>query len=173
MRDRKGFLKGLTVAILTVSDACAAGRRRDASGPALRRLAERAGARCAAPMVVEDDAAAIARLLRALTRRADVVLTTGGTGCGPRDVTPEATRRVIDKELAGLAEEMRRSGMKKTRRACLSRGVCGLRGTVLIVNVPGSPRGATESFAAIADLLPHALAMARGESHAKKPSVVG
>ncbi len=150
---------------MTVSDSCASGRGRDASGAALERLVADAGARCVARGLVPDDRKAITRRLRALSARADVVLSTGGTGAGPRDVTPEATRPVIDRELPGLAEEMRRSGMKKTRRACLSRGLCGLRGKTLIVNLPGSLQGASESFAAIADLIPHVLAMARGEGH--------
>ena len=159
------MLKGYKVAVLTVSDACAGRRRRDESGPALCRLAVRAGACCGRPVVVPDDKKAIARRLRALALRADVVLSTGGTGVGPRDVTPEATRTVVDKEIPGLAEVMRFEGMAKTRFACLSRGVCGMRGRTLIVNLPGSPRGAAESFAAIADLIPHVLAMARGEGH--------
>ena len=159
-------MKGLSVAILTVSDSCAADRRRDESGAALRRLAERAGARCAAQAVVPDDVKAIARHLRVLSAAAPVVLSTGGTGLGPRDVTPEATRSVIDREVPGLAEAMRAAGMKKTRRACLSRGVCGVLGRTLVINLPGSPKGAAESFGAIADLIPHALAMIQGEGHA-------
>ncbi len=165
-RRRAGF-RGLRIAVLTVSDSCSSRRCRDESGAALGRLVAAAGARCVARGVVPDDEKAIARQLRALSAKADVVLSTGGTGAGPRDVTPEATRPVIDKELPGLAEEMRRSGMKKTRFACLSRGLCGLRGRTLIVNLPGSPKGAAESFAAIADLIPHALAMARGCGHQK------
>jgi molybdenum cofactor synthesis domain-containing protein len=162
-------LKGVRAAVMTVSDSCAAGRRRDTSGEALRRVLVRAGARCGAPLKAPDDVKAIARGLRRLCVRADLVVATGGTGLGPRDVTPEATRRVIDKEVPGLSEEMRRRGMRQTRRASLSRGLCGTRGRTLIINLPGSLRGATTSFAAVADLVPHALAMLRGEGHDHKP----
>ncbi len=164
-RGCRAELKGLRMAVLTVSDACAARRRRDESGAVLRRLVARTGARCVACGVVPDDEKAIARRLRSLSAEADVVLSTGGTGVGPRDVTPEATRSVLEKDIPGLSEVMRSAGMKKTRFACLSRGLCGVRGRTLIVNLPGSPRGAAESFAAIADLIPHALVMVRGAGH--------
>ncbi|QAT17980.1 molybdenum cofactor biosynthesis protein MoaB [Candidatus Velamenicoccus archaeovorus] len=159
---------GCRVAVATVSDSCAAGSKKDASGPLLKRLLESLGADVISCEIVADDLPKIAGLLKGYADafKVDVVLTTGGTGLGPRDVTPEATRSVLDREAPGLAEWIRARGAEKTSRAVLSRGVCGLRGRTLIINLPGSPKGAAESFEAVAGLVPHALAMARGEGHA-------
>lgn len=153
--------------VLTASDRCSRGAAEDLSGPALRALVEERGWDVTVAAVVPDDAAAISALLRQWCdeRALDVVLTTGGTGLGPRDVTPEATRRVIDKEAPGVAELMRREGLAHTRTAALSRGVVGSRGRSLIVNLPGSPRGACQSLAAVIDLVEHALAMLDGGGH--------
>jgi molybdenum cofactor synthesis domain-containing protein len=153
---------------MTVSDSCAAGTRQDESGPVVQGVLKSFGADVIACEIVADDVSKIAGLLKkyADTEKADVVLTTGGTGLGPRDVTPEATRSVLDKEAPGLSEWIRVKGAAKTPRAVLSRGVSGVRGRTLIINLPGSPRGAAESLEAVAGLLPHALAMARGEGHA-------
>lgn len=158
---------GCRVAILTISDSCAGGAKQDESGPVLKGLLEARGADIVSREIVADEAPRIADSLKACADelKADAVFTTGGTGLGPRDVTPEATRSVLDREAPGLAEWIRAKGAARTRRAVLSRGVCGLRGRTLIINLPGSPRGAAESFEAIAEIVPHALAMARGEGH--------
>src|SRR5438128_8167447 len=150
-------------AVVTVSDGVAAGVRDDASGRAVADALVAAGFEVVRREVVPDEADRIAGLLRSLTDEGvALIATTGGTGLGPRDVTPEATRVVIDREAPGLAEEMRAAGRAGTPFAALSRGVAGSRGSTLIVNLPGSERGATESLAAIAPVLPHALALLAG-----------
>lgn len=159
----------LTVGVLTVSDRCSRGLREDAGGPALRRLAEARGWDVARHKIVPDE---MSEIVEALTRwsgedNLSLILTTGGTGLGPRDVTPEATRNVLDKELPGLAEVMRLEGLKRTPLAALSRGLCGSRGRTLILNLPGSPKGASESFEAAAGLIPHAVLMLTGAGHAE------
>lgn len=152
--------------ILVLSDAAAAGRREDRSGPAVRGLLESHGWSVIVCEVLPDDLGRIVERLKDWTDEddLDVVVTTGGTGLSPRDVTPEATRAVIEKEVPGLAEWMRAEGTKKTRRALLSRGVAGMRRGKLIVNLPGSVRGATESLESILDLLPHAIDIAQGRT---------
>ena len=157
----------MRVAILTVSDSVARGARRDESGPALRARCESRGWQVVAVQVVPDESRMIqARLIElADVAGADVILTTGGTGLGPRDVTPEATRAVCDREVPGLAERMRALGSVNNPRAARARAVAAVRKNVLMVNLPGSPRGAVESFEAIADLLPHAVEILRGGRH--------
>ncbi len=152
-------------AVLTVSDRCAEGRMRDTSGPAVAAELTRAlGARIAATAVVPDEESRIIEALRDfVTRGIDLLVTIGGTGCGARDVTPEATRSVIAREVPGLAEAMRAASMKSTRHALLQRGVCGIRNTTLIVNLPGSRKAALENLTAILDVLPHAIGLLRGE----------
>ena len=156
----------ISVAILTVSDSTVAGTRDDASGPAVQ-------ARCAAlgwtvhhQAVVADDLDAIARQLKNWADGGEIqlILTTGGTGIAPRDVTPEGTRSVLEKELPRLGEVKGFEGRKHTRFAVLSRGIAGTRGRTLIVNLPGSPKGAVESLDSIADILPHAIALAAGRT---------
>jgi molybdenum cofactor synthesis domain-containing protein len=158
-------LEQLRWAVITLSDRAASGGREDGSGPVVRRLlAEGIGGKELAGAVLPDDRELLAQKIRELADDAvaDLVVTTGGTGLSPRDVTPEATRDVIDREVPGLAEEIRRAGGETTPRAVLSRGICGLRGTTLVVNLSGSPKAASEQLQAILPVLPHALEVASG-----------
>lgn len=152
--------------VVTASDGVAYGHRDDGSGDAVARQLEGAGFSVIERAIVPDDRATIANRLRDLVDGGTtaLVVVTGGTGFGPRDVTPEATRDVIDREAPGLAEAMRASGRASTPMADLSRGVCGVRGSTLLVDLPGSPRGATESLAAVLQLLPHAIDLLAGDT---------
>ena len=155
-----------TVAILTVSDRGARGEREDASGPAVREAIHSGlpGARVVAEAVVPDEVSTIATALqRWVAEGVDLVLTTGGTGFAPRDVTPEATRQVIEREAPGLAEVMRAESLRRTPHAMLSRAVAGMAGSTLIVNLPGSPKAARENLAAILPALPHGLEKLKGD----------
>jgi molybdenum cofactor synthesis domain-containing protein len=154
----------LTAAVVTVSDSCARGERKDASGPAVVELLEKLQLSVVAREIVSDDEIQIQNLLIRLAREVRLIVTTGGTGIAARDVTPEATAKVCDRLLDGVAEQMRSEGMKKTPFAALSRGVCGVRGKVLILNLPGSPRGAMESLEAVTALLPHAIDLLSGKT---------
>jgi molybdopterin adenylyltransferase len=162
-------LSGTRVAVLTVSDRVAAGSREDAGGSALCELLEAAGATVVARAVVPDEGEQVAAALQAMTADADVVLTTGGTGLGPRDVTPEATRMVLDREAPGIAEALRHASLAITPFAMLSRATAGLAGRTLVVNLPGNPKAVREEWAVLAPVLGHAVATARGpvpdESH--------
>ncbi|MFZ3262644.1 MAG: MogA/MoaB family molybdenum cofactor biosynthesis protein [Terriglobales bacterium] len=155
---------GALAAVITVSDSCSRGEKTDLSGPAVAEALQQRGFQIVERAVVADERGAIQEKLIALCGTARLVVTTGGTGIAPRDVTPEATRAVCDRIVEGMAEQMRAHGMRKTRFAALSRGVCGIRGTSLIVNLPGSPAGAVESLAAVIDLLPHALELLAGQT---------
>jgi molybdenum cofactor synthesis domain-containing protein len=156
----------LRATILVLSDAASRGERPDLSGPAIRDLLEACRWQVAAIEILPDDMNSIKARLEALTDvdDCDAVVTSGGTGVGSRDVTPEATRAVIEKDIPGLGELMRAEGVKKTPRAALSRGVVGVRKGKLIVNLPGSPRGARESLESILDLLPHVVDLIQGRT---------
>jgi len=153
-----------TAAVLTVSDSASRGERADVSGPAVAKILEQRNFAVVASEVVADDQANIQLAIVQLASKARLVVTTGGTGIAERDVTPEATRAVCDRLLEGVAERMRFEGSKKTPLAALSRGICGVRKQTLILNLPGSSRGATESLEAVVDLLPHALALLSGNT---------
>jgi molybdopterin adenylyltransferase len=156
----------IRVAVITVSDSAVAGTRQDRSGPAVRERAESFGWTLSALELVADESHRIADALRRLADSGEVsvVLTTGGTGVAVRDVTPEATRGVIEREIPGLGELMRSEGRKFTPKAVLSRGLAGVRGRTLIVNLPGSPKGAVESLDAIAKLIPHIVDLLEGRT---------
>ena len=158
----------MLLAVLTISDRCSDGLLTDTAGPAVAaRLKEQWPEAAISTLLLRDDEDAIAAALAGLgAQRAALILTVGGTGMGPRDRTPEATRRVIDREAPGLAEAMRAKGAEENPYAWLSRGVAGLCGSTLIVNLPGSKHGAEESWLALAPLIAHALAVAAGgQSH--------
>jgi molybdenum cofactor synthesis domain-containing protein len=161
---RMADAKGMTAAVVTVSDSCSRGEKIDLSGPAVTEMLERRGFRVAGRALVADERNIIQEKLIELCATARLVVTTGGTGIAPRDVTPEATRAVCERLIEGIAEQMRAEGMRKTRFAALSRAVCGVCGTSLILNLPGSPTGAVESLGAVIDLLPHALELIAGKT---------
>lgn len=154
----------MNAAVLTVSDSVALGSRVDASGPAVVEALERAGFTVAAREIVPDERPVIEAAIRRLAAKAELVVTTGGTGIAQRDVTPEATRAVCDRLVEGVAERMRSEGARKTPLAALGRGVCGICGKALVLNLPGSPAAATESLAGILEIVPHAMELLRGKT---------
>jgi len=156
-------MSGPRAAVLTVSDSSAAGSRADLSGPAVAQ-ALKEKFEVVKTEIVADDQQAITAALRRLAAEADLVITTGGTGVAPRDVTPEATRAVSSRLLDGIPERMRAEGSKKTPLAVLSRGVCAVLGKSLILNLPGSPKGAVDSLNAVLDVLPHAIDLLHGKT---------
>jgi molybdenum cofactor synthesis domain-containing protein len=149
---------------VTVSDACAIGEREDASGAALVELLQGIGAEIVGKTIVPDDLDPLTNLIKQAADREDVnlLMTTGGTGFAPRDNTPEATLAAIEREAPGIAEAMRMQTLSKTPMAMISRGVCGIRNGALIINLPGSPKGVRESFAVVAPVLNHAIALLSG-----------
>jgi molybdopterin adenylyltransferase len=151
--------------VITVSDGVSAGTREDVSGPALQNLLINADFEVIGPEVVPDKHERITdAIVAAVVGGADLVVTTGGTGLGPRDVTPQATSMLIDYEVPGIAELMRRAGVESTPMAALSRGIAGVRGRTLILNVPGSMKGATESLEAVLPVLGHAIQLLHGHT---------
>jgi molybdenum cofactor synthesis domain-containing protein len=158
----------MNVYVITMSDRCSRGEAEDRGGPAVAKAVEDAGWLVCGSEVLSDERDALSKRLRDLCdgkEAPDLIVTTGGTGIAPRDVTPEATRDVLDKELPGFAERMRREGEKSTPLALLSRAVCGARKKTLILNLPGSPKGAVESFESVRGLLPHASRILEGADH--------
>ena len=154
----------MTAAVLTVSDSAARGEREDLSGPATAELLRKHGFEVVAQRVVADEQPAIEAALVDLAGLAQLVVTTGGTGIAERDVTPEATRAVCSRLIEGIPEKIRAAGLEKTRYAVLSRGVCGVRGKTLILNLPGSPKGAAESLQSVIDILPHVIDLLAGKT---------
>ena len=151
-------------AVVTVSDSCSRGERKDISGPAVAELLSNSGFQLTSQEIVPDDSTQIQTSLLNLAKQAHLIVTTGGTGIAARDITPEATETICDRLIPGIAEKMRIEGSKKTPFAMLSRGVCGVHNTCLILNLPGSPAGAVESLQAVIELLPHALNLLAGHT---------
>lgn len=157
----------IQVAIVTISDSAVAGTREDRSGPALEQRVAELGWTVAQRAMVPDERSLIAKTVANLCG-CDLILTTGGTGLAPRDVTPEAVKMIADRDVPGFGETMRSEGLKSTRFAPLSRGGAVTRGSALIVMLPGSPRGALESLNAVADLIPHAVDLLHGRTEHKE-----
>ena len=153
----------MRVGIVTVSDGAFRGERVDQSGPAIAQALVAIGGDIVDQRIVPDEADMIERAIIHMVDRldVDVLLTTGGTGLAPRDITPEATRRVVEREVPGIAEAIRAASLAHTRRAMLSRGIAGVRASTLIINLPGSTKGVQESLAVVIDQLPHAIALLR------------
>ncbi len=152
--------------VITVSDACSRGERKDESGDLLVELLREAGAEIVERDLVSDDMEPLIEILQRRSESADVnlIITTGGTGFGPRDNAPEATRAAIEREAPGLAEAMRSDSLKHTPMGMISRGVCGIRSGCLIVNLPGSPKAVRENFAVIRPVLPHVVDLLAGQT---------
>jgi len=153
----------ITVAILTLSDKGAKGEREDASGILIKDMLQGIGAEIKFYEILPDEKALIKEKLITYSREVDLIMTTGGTGLSPRDVTPDATLEVVEKQVPGIAEAMRSESLKKTGRAMLSRAVAGVRGKSLIINLPGSPKAVKENLAVILDVLPHAIEKIKGD----------
>jgi molybdenum cofactor synthesis domain-containing protein len=150
--------------VVTVSDASHQGKRQDLSGPAIASLLTANKFQVVSTVIVPDEQPVISAKLVELSTDADLIVTTGGTGIAPRDVTPEATRAICDRFIDGIPERMRADGLKHTPYAILSRGLCGIRGRTIILNLPGNPNGARESLESVVGLLAHALNLLRGDT---------
>jgi len=153
----------ITVAVLTLSDKGSKGERDDKSGPLISELLHRIGAEVKSYDILPDEKDLIKEKLIQFSAQVDLIITTGGTGLAPRDVTPDATLEIIEKQVPGIAEAMRFEGLKKTNRAMLSRAVAGVRGKCLIINLPGSPKAVRESLEAIIEVIPHAVEKLKGD----------
>ncbi|NCO67612.1 MAG: molybdenum cofactor biosynthesis protein [Nitrospirae bacterium CG_4_10_14_0_8_um_filter_41_23] len=154
----------ITVAVLTVSDKGSIGEREDLSGPLIKDMLKSIDAEVKHYDILPDEKELIKEKLIKYSKEVDLIITTGGTGLSPRDVTPEATLEVIDREVAGIAEAMRSEGLKKTSRSMLSRAVAGMKGRSLIINLPGSPKAVKENLAVILDVIPHAIDKIKGDT---------
>ena len=163
-------MTAIRVVVITASDACACGEREDTSGATLLQLLRDLGADIVDTKILSDDLDPLTQSLIEFADRDDVnlIITTGGTGLGPRDNTPEATQRLIEREAPGIAEAIRAESLKATPMAMLSRGISGVRSGTLIINLPGSPKAVKETFAVIAPVLPHALDLLAGRTSHKK-----
>jgi molybdenum cofactor synthesis domain-containing protein len=164
MQEPAHSLTGYSAVVITASDRCAAGKQTDVSGPLLVMLLRASGAQVVDSKVLPDEQDMLASALREAARRVDLVLTTGGTGLAERDVTPEATAAVCDRLVPGIGEQLRLRGVAETPFAALGRGLAGIAGRALIVNLPGSPAGAESGFRTLLPLLPHALALLTGHT---------
>jgi molybdopterin adenylyltransferase len=153
----------ITVAVLTLSDKGSKGKREDVSGPLIQDMLKNIDAEVKYYEILPDEKKRIKEKLIEYSKKADLILTTGGTGLSPRDVTPEATIEVIDRQVPGIAEAMRSGGLKKTSRAMLSRAVAGVKEKSLIINLPGSPKAVKESLDIILDVIPHAIEKIKGD----------
>jgi molybdenum cofactor synthesis domain-containing protein len=154
----------ITACILTLSDKGSKGRRKDESGPEIEKMLKGIGAEVRHYEILPDEKELIKEKLIKYSKETDLILTTGGTGLSPRDVAPDATLEVIEREIPGIGEVMRAEGIKKTKRAALSRATSGVRGGALIINLPGSPKAVRESLEAILDVIPHAIEKIKGST---------
>ncbi len=152
----------ITVAVLTLSDKGSRGEREDLGGPAIMEIVKKIGASIEHYEIIADEKELIKEKLIDYSMKVDLIVTTGGTGLSPRDVTPDATLEVIDREIPGIAEAMRMEGLRKTDRAMLSRAVAGVRGSTLIINLPGSPKAIKEGLEAVLGVIPHAVEKIKG-----------
>jgi len=164
----------ITVAILTLSDKGSKGKRKDKSGPLIEKIIKRIGGKIASYDILPDEKSLIKKKMLSLCNKVDLILTTGGTGLSPRDVTPEATLEVIKREIPGIPEAMRYKGLKKTPHAMISRAVAGVRGKTLIINLPGSPRAVEENLEVVLPALPHVIEKIKGsETECSRPQARG
>jgi molybdopterin adenylyltransferase len=161
----------MRIAILTISDACARGERKDESGEVIAAWVTKRGATISARALVADETLDIVRTVSGWCDKdeADLVITTGGTGLAPRDITPEATRVLIERDAPGIAEELRRHGMESTKYSMISRGVAGVRNRTLVVNLPGSPKGVEDGLKVLDQIVDHAIKLLRNETTSHAP----